>query len=100
MSNLALEWQKSNLLSAVFDQLSDALIVYDSKLRITAVNHATEKLFGLSSDDMVGRDCREVFKCGHCEPGCGVLVGIQQVSTSNRSTVKIHTDNGRERLRW
>ena len=98
MPNLALEWQKSSLLSAVFDQLSDALIVYDSKLRISAVNHATEKLFGIAAEDMVGRDCREVFKCAHCEPGCGVLVGIQQMPSVNRSTVKLHTDNGRERL--
>ena len=98
MPNTALDWPNSNLLAAVFDQLSDAVIVYDSKLQITAVNHATERLFGLSADDMIGRDCREVFKCGHCEPGCGVLVGINQMPSVNRSTVKLHTDNGRERL--
>lgn len=98
MANPALQLQKPSLLSAVFDQLSDALIIYDSKLRITAVNQATERLFGIHSDDMIGRDCREVFKCGECEPGCGVLVGIQQMPSVNRSTVKIHTDNGRERL--
>ncbi len=98
MSKSLIESQSSNLLSAVFDQLTDALIVYDSKLRITAVNHATEKLFGLPGEEMIGRDCRDVFKCGHCEPGCGVLVGIQQAPSLNRATVKIHTDNGRERL--
>jgi len=91
-------WHKSGLLAAVFDQLSDAILVYDARLHITSVNHAAERLFGLTSDEMVGRDCREVFKCGHCEPGCGVLVSIQQLPSINRSTVKLHTDNGRERL--
>ncbi len=98
MPNLALEWQNSHLLAAVFNQLSDALIIYDSNLRISGVNHAAERLFGLPSDEMIGRDCRDVFKCGVCEPGCGVLVGIQQAPSVNRSTVRLHTDNGRERL--
>jgi len=98
MPNLALEWQNSHLLAAVFNQLSDALVIYDSNLRISGVNHAAERLFGLTSDEMVGRDCRDVFKCGVCEPGCGVLVGIQNLPSVSRSTVRLHTDNGRERL--
>lgn len=98
MPNLALEWRNSHLLTAVFNQLSDALIIYDSNLRISGVNEAAERLFGLTSDEMVGRDCRDVFKCGVCEPGCGVLVGIQQAPSVSRSTVRLHTDNGRERL--
>ena len=98
MPNLALEWQNSHLLAAVFNQLSDALIIYDSNLRISGVNEAAERLFGLTSDEMVGRDCRDVFKCGVCEPGCGVLIGLQQAPSVSRSTVRLHTDNGRERL--
>lgn len=98
MTQMVADWRKSGILAAVFDQLSDAVIVYDSKLQITGVNHATEKLFGLEAGDMVGRDCRDVFRCGHCEPGCGVLIGIQQAPSINRATVKLHTDNGRERM--
>ncbi len=98
MVDLVRDLQTTNLLSVLFNELTDALIVYDAKLRITAVNRATEKLFGLTSDEMIGRDCKEVFRCGRCEPGCGVLVGIQQAPSLNRATVKIHTDNGRERL--
>lgn len=98
MPNLALEWQSSHMLAAVFNQLSDALILYDSHLRISGVNQAAERLFGMTSDEMVGRDCRDVFRCGVCEPGCGVLIGIQQLPSVSRSTVRLHTDNGRERL--
>jgi len=98
MPKLAPEWQNSPLLTAVFDQLSDALIIYDRDLRITGVNEAAERLFGISSEDMVGHDCRDVFQCGVCEPGCGVLVGISQAPSLARATVRLHTDHGRERL--
>jgi two-component system, NtrC family, response regulator AtoC len=98
MPKLALGWQNSNLLAAVFNELSDALMLYDPNLRISGVNKAAERLFGMTSDEMVGRDCRDVFKCGICEPGCGVLVGLTQSPSVARSTVRIHTDNGRERM--
>lgn len=94
----AIDRRNSSILRSVFDQLSDAVIVYDSHLKITAVNRATEILFGMASDDMVGKNCKDVFKCGQCEPGCGVLIGIDEAATQGRATVKIHTDNGRERL--
>lgn len=98
MPKLALEWQNSALLTAVFNQLSDALILYDRHMRISGVNEAAERLFGMSSDEMVGKDCREVFRCGICEPGCGVLVGMRQSPAVARATVRLHTDNGRERM--
>ena len=98
MPKLALGWQNSTLLAAVFNEVSDALMLYDRDLRISGVNKAAERLFGMSSDEMVGRDCRDVFKCGVCEPGCGVLVGLMQAPSVARSTIRIHTDNGRERM--
>ncbi|MBK5290605.1 MAG: sigma 54-interacting transcriptional regulator [Acidobacteriia bacterium] len=99
MSTILEHWQKTNLLQAVFDHLSDALILYDNQRVVMGVNRAAEKLFGLSSEQMVGRDCSEVFHCGICEPGCGVLVGLNQPpQASSNGTVRLHTDNGRERL--
>ena len=87
MPKLALGWQNSTLLAAVFNELSDALLLYDRDLRISGVNKAAERLLGLSSEEMVGRDCRDVFKCGSCEPGCGVMVGIE-LSIEGAATVK------------
>ncbi len=98
MPKLALEWQNSSLLTAVFNQLSDALILYDRHMRISGVNEAAERLFGMSSDELVGKDCRDAFRCGVCEPGCGVLVGMKQAPSVARATVRLHTDNGRERM--
>lgn len=91
-------WADTNLVEAVFDHLSDALILYDVNRVVTGVNRAAEKLFGFSAEDMLGKDCADVFRCGICEPGCGVLVSVNQAQTSPNSTVRLHTDNGRERL--
>jgi two-component system response regulator AtoC len=98
MSKLVPEWQRAGVLEAVFDQLSDALLLYDSDFVITGVNSAAEKLFGTTAEEMVGRKCREVFRCAECEPGCGMLVGISEAPTMSNSTVRLHTENGRERL--
>src|SRR5436190_20308920 len=99
MSKLAPAWQKASVLEAVFDQLSDALVLYDPDFTITGVNRAAEKLFGLTSDEIVGKRCQEVFRCAGCEPGCGVLVGLDQaVPAAPTSTVRLHTDSGMERL--
>ena len=98
MSKLTPAWQKTSVLESVFDQLSDALILYDPDFRITGVNRSAEKLFGLSSEEMLGKHCQEVFKCSLCEPGCGVLVGLNQTPTAPNCTVRLNTNNGMERL--
>ncbi|MGA2132574.1 MAG: sigma 54-interacting transcriptional regulator [Bryobacteraceae bacterium] len=98
MSKLTPEWQQTHILEAVFDQLSDALVLYAPDFTITGVNQAAEKLFGMTSEEMIGRHCQEVFRCGVCEPGCGVLVGLNQNPAAPHGTIRLHTDNGMERL--
>jgi transcriptional regulator with PAS, ATPase and Fis domain len=47
---------------------------------------------------MLGKYCQDIFKCELCEPGCGVLVGLNQAPAAPHSTVRLHTANGMERL--
>jgi two-component system, NtrC family, response regulator AtoC len=98
MSKLTPGWQRSSVLETVFNQLSDALVLYDPEFRITGVNDAAEKLFGMSSEEMLGKHCQEIFKCTVCEPGCGVLVGLNQSPGAPNATVRLNTGNGMERL--
>jgi two-component system, NtrC family, response regulator AtoC len=98
MSKLTPGWQRTSVLESVFDQLTDALVLYDPEFRITGVNRSAEKLFGMSSEEMLGKHCQDVFKCTLCEPGCGVLVGLNQSQAAPHSTVRLHTGNGMERL--
>src|SRR5260370_35440964 len=98
MSKITPGWQRTSVLESVFDQLSDALVLYDPEYRITGVNRAAEKLFGMSSEEMLGKHCQQIFQCSVCEPNCGVLVGLNQPLSASNSTVRLHTDNGMERL--
>ena len=98
MSKLSPGWQKTSVLESVFDQLSDALVLYDPEFRITGVNRSAEKLFGMSSEDMLGKHCQEIFNCSVCEPGCGMLVGLNQPFGAPHSTVRLRMENGMERL--
>jgi len=98
MSKLTPGWQRSSVLESVFDQLSDALVLYDPDFLITGVNRAAERLFGLTSEEMLGRHCQEIFKCSVCEPSCGMLVGLNQAPAAPNTTVRLHTDNGMERV--
>jgi len=98
MSKLTPGWQSASVLESVFDQLSDALVLYDPEFRITGVNRAAEKLFGMSSEEMLGKHCQDIFRCSVCEPGCGVLVGLNQAPAAPNTTVRLNTDNGLERL--
>jgi PAS domain S-box-containing protein len=100
MAKLVPRWQRAEVLEAVFDQLSDALVLYDKDFIVTGVNEAAERLFGMSSEAMVGRHCREVFRCPACDSNCGMLVGIGQedVFAAPQSTLRIHTYNGMERM--
>jgi PAS domain S-box-containing protein len=98
MPKLSADWGDVEVLRAVFDQLSDALVLYNPDFIITGVNRAAERLFGMSSEEMVGKHCQEVFHCDVCEAGCGVLVGINQAPSAPHCTVRLHTNNGMERL--
>src|SRR4051812_17066656 len=98
MSKLTPGWQRTSVLESVFDQLSDALVLYDAEFQVTGVNRAAEKLFGMTSEEMLGRHCQDLFRCTLCEPGCGVLVGLNQAPAAPNATVRLHTDNGMERL--
>lgn len=97
MSKLSETWQNANILGAVFDQLSDALVLYNPDHVITGVNAAAERLFGMNAEELVGRDCHDMFRCQQCEPGCGMHTGLI-LPNGNNTTVRLHTDNGLERL--
>jgi len=98
MAKLVPAWQQPSLMEAVFDQLSDALVLYDTNSVITGINQAAERMFGMSSEEMVGKDCREVFRCVGCDPSCGITLSLSASPSVSHSTLRLHIDNGRERL--
>ncbi len=98
MPKLDPAWQHGHLMEAVFDQLPDALVLYDNAFHITGVNAAAEKMFGMNAEEMVGKECRDVFRCEDCEPGCSVLVGLSETPSNSNATLRLRSSNGGERL--
>ncbi len=97
MSKLLEQWQQAKVLEAVFDHLSDAIVLYDADMKITGMNRAAELLLDMNAEDFVGEHCHDMFRCATCEGDCGMLVGINQPALSN-GTIRFRTLNGRERM--
>ncbi|HZU28596.1 MAG TPA: sigma 54-interacting transcriptional regulator [Bryobacteraceae bacterium] len=99
MAVLDPRFQRADVLEAVFDQISDALFLYDKDLRITGINQAAQRLFGMTAEEILGRHCRELFHCtGRCEAECGMNQGLGSFNCVPSGTVRLHVDNGRERM--
>ena len=86
------------MVEAVLEQLTDAVIVYDLEHKIMFANPAAEKLFGFAEGGLLRQQCHNVFHCAQCESNCGVLVSLGESPNINRSTVRMHTPDGHERL--
>jgi len=98
VSQLKHYWQRPEILESIFNQLSDALFVYDKSLHIVGVNEAAQRLFGMSAEEMVGKHCQELFRCTECEPGCGIIEGLGDSACLPSGAVSLHLENGRERM--
>jgi len=98
MSHLANRWQRPEILEAIFDELSDALFVYDNSLHIVGVNQAAQQLLGMTAQEMIGKHCQEIFRCTACESSCGMLHGLSESSYPETGTIHLHLESGRERL--
>jgi two-component system, NtrC family, response regulator AtoC len=98
VSFLSSKWLRPEILESIFDQLSDALFVYDKGLNIVGVNQAAQRLFGMSAEEMIGKHCRDLFRCSACDSGCGLVQGLGESASLPAGTVNLHLENGRERM--
>ena len=98
VAHFAAKWHRPEILEAIFDQLSDGLFLYDQSLHVVGVNQAAQRLFGMLSEEMIGKHCQDLFHCSACEPGCGMIQGLGPAACLPNGTVRIHTGNGRERM--
>lgn len=54
----------------VLDSLSEGIIVHDMKRRILSFNRAAEEITGYSREQVIGRDCHDVFEPSFCSGQC------------------------------
>jgi len=98
MSKLVTEWQGPAILESLFEHLPEPYLLYDDKLTITGLNQAAERLFGRSAEEMIGRRCRDVFRCVSCESDCGIQLGLKQGHSVSNSIIRMHEEDGQERI--
>src|SRR3990172_871448 len=91
-------WRNEQTLQAVLDSISDGVLTYNSDLNVTGVNRAAVEILGYPADEIVGKHCTDVFRCGVCDPGWGFSIALASQQPSAHSTVRLHTAEGRERL--
>jgi two-component system response regulator AtoC len=97
MAKLSPSWRRPEVLEAVFDQLSDALLLYDRDRIVTGANRAAERLLGMTADALVGHHCRDLFQCSTCDPTCGMLVSLGDLPQVPQATLKLHLHDGRDK---
>ncbi len=59
-------------LMTIIDSISDGVLAIDLEMRVTFLNLAAEKITGADAGDVIGRQCREVFRTDVCEKDCAL----------------------------
>ncbi len=57
-------------LSSILDSIADGVFTVDLRFRITSFNRAAEEITGFPAEDVIGRECREVFRSAVCRVEC------------------------------
>jgi len=82
----------------ILDAISDGILVHDTHRRIVLFNHAAEVITGRNRDDVVGRDCHDVFGCGFCHGKCALENATEKPPfDERRARLDINTTEGERR---
>jgi PAS domain S-box-containing protein len=86
----------TRFLEAIFENLSDAVLVCDKDLKIAGANPAAEHFLGMTAGDIIGKNCQDLFQGSSCVPDC-VRQAVSQSTASASTTANLHLKNGRQR---
>ncbi|MCU0227497.1 MAG: sigma 54-interacting transcriptional regulator [Bryobacterales bacterium] len=85
------------MLEAVFEQLGDALVLYDRDRVIRGVNRAAERLLGSPAQDILGKACRQALRCTEYEPGDVALESLGDLAQVPLCTVRLRMQRGQDK---
>jgi len=57
-------------LIAILNSITDGVLTVDNEWRITSFNPAAEMITGYRAEDVMGRQCHEIFKSEKCKENC------------------------------
>ena len=82
----------------ILDNISDGIIAHDDQRRVFYFNRAAEAITGYRREDVLDRDCHEVFPGRFCGGRCHFCDGSAVTFDSLREEVRITTRSGERRL--
>jgi len=81
-------------LEQILDYLPDGIICHDRERRITSFNRAAEALTGYAREEVLGRDCHEVFGRPFCGIQCSFCGQAPDIWTTLNYPLNIVTKTG------
>jgi len=82
----------------ILDNVSDGVIAHDMSRRIILFNKAAEDITGYRREEVLNRDCHEVFAGGFCREECRFLEKpARGVDSFRRQDMEITAKNGEKR---
>ncbi|MBT8341543.1 MAG: sigma 54-interacting transcriptional regulator [Desulfatitalea sp.] len=81
----------------ILDNLKEGIIAHDLARRIFFFNAEAERITGYCRDDVLGRDCHEVFGAPFCGQRCSFCDGKPFISDSLAYPLTITAKNGESR---
>ena len=85
-------------LQKALDSLGDGLLIHDDQRRICEFNRAAERITGFTREEVLGRDCHEVFgPHGFCGGQCDFLAGKPRPFDKRERDIAFVTKDGVDR---
>ena len=81
----------------ILNNISDGIIAHDLNRRIFYFNHAAEKITGYSRDEVINRDCHDVFPGRFCGGKCHFCNDVLPRPGVHRQELEIATKSGEQR---
>jgi PAS domain S-box-containing protein len=81
----------------ILDNLNEGIIAHDVNRRIYVFNAEAERVTGYRRDDVLGRDCHEIFGDAFCGRNCLFCDGEPPATDQDEYTLSITTKGGEQR---
>jgi len=84
-------------LERILDNLKEGIIAHDLNRRIFFFNHEAERITGFNRNDVLGKDCHEVFDGPLCGGHCSFCNDVPSAIENTEYSVNIAAQNGESR---
>jgi PAS domain S-box-containing protein len=84
-------------LQTVTDMMQEGVLAHDAQRRIYLFNREAERITGYRREEVLGRDCHEIFQGGFCGADCGFCEGSVRSGESRDYQVNFPCKDGQTR---